>query len=172
MNFEDEIRNYTIEELEIIVSTQKDLYTEEEMNQLKKLLALKRQVAYDERERNILERLPKEILCDKCDGPNSFSNETCVFCGHKLNKSKYYTDEYYEKLDVVDDESSDNSKDSYTFQYVISFIIPLVGFIVGGIMLANDDDEKRSHGKVCIVVGIVSILICAVCMGVYWSLLW
>ena len=38
MNFVDEIKNYTIDELELIISTQKDLYTEEEMGQLKALL--------------------------------------------------------------------------------------------------------------------------------------
>ena len=31
MGFSEEIRNYTDEELELIISTQKDLYTEEEM---------------------------------------------------------------------------------------------------------------------------------------------
>ena len=36
--FRDEIKNYTAEELELIIETQQDLYTDEEMSALRDLL--------------------------------------------------------------------------------------------------------------------------------------
>ena len=160
MSFADEIKSYTDEELDLIISTQKDLYSEEEVAQLQALLNERERIKREEYEAKVLARLPETINCEKCDGPNSFSNKVCDFCGHELNKAKYYTDEYYEWTE---------ENDSYTFHYVISFIIPLIGFIVGAVMLANDDAEKRTCGKACIIIGIVSTVVFSVFKGAFWS---
>ena len=161
MTFEEEIKSYTIDELELIISTQEDLYSEEEMTKLKNQLTEKRLEEEKRREEIILSRLPDTILCEKCDGPNDFSNTHCAFCGYELNKEKYYTDEYY--LSESEEESYEreryNKKDGYTFQRVISFLIPFVGLIIGAIMLANDSEEKRDCGKTCILLSVASIAI-------------
>ena len=162
MSFADEIKSYTDEELDLIISTQKDLYSEEEMAQLQALLNERKRIKREEYEAKVLARLPETINCEKCDGPNPFSNKVCDFCNHKLEKAKYYTDEYYEWQ-----EENEEPEDSYTFHYVISFIIPLIGFIVGAVMLANDDAEKRSCGKACIIIGIVSTVVSVVFMGAF-----
>lgn len=169
MTFAEEIKNYTDEELELIISTQKELYSEEEMSQLQTLKLERDRIKQEEHEAKILARLPQTINCEKCDGPNPFANKVCVFCGHSLDKSKYYTDEYYEQAEE-DDEQEKNSANgnSYTFHYIISFLIPFIGFIVGAVMLANDDAEKSSCGKACIIIGIVSAILSAVCVGAIW----
>lgn len=45
------------------------------------------------------------------------------------------------------------------FQYVISYFIPLIAFILGAIMLTNENIDKRKIGKNCIIMGIVSMII-------------
>ncbi len=164
MNFIDEIKGYTEDELELIISTQKDLYTEEEMGQLKELLELRKKSQREAHEAEILTRLPETIFCEKCDAPNPFSNENCDFCGYHLNKIKYYSDEYYEQPDEI--ETTD-SNDNYTFHYIISFLIPLVGFIMGAIMLANNDEEKSSCGKACIILGIISMIVSGIVTAIF-----
>ena len=154
--FLKEIEEYSVDELELIYETQKDLYTEEEMSLIKKQLEL-----YEKEEKEKIEKmLPKEINCSKCEGPNSFENETCVFCGAKLDKKKYYSLEYYENQDA--DIEIETGGESNTFRYVISFLIPLIGYILGAILLSKDSDEEKSVGQNCIILGIVSAVIAVV----------
>lgn len=151
--FLEEIKDNTLDELEYIYETQKDLYSEEEMKIIEEKIE---QFKREERER-IEKMLPKEIECTKCFGMNAFENDYCTYCNAKLDKQKYYSAEYYETLE--DENNSDEESESYTFQYIISFLIPLIGFIVGAIMMTKDNKEKVSVGKKCIVIGIFSIII-------------
>lgn len=114
-----------------------------------------------DRQEKLKKLLPKEIECPKCLGPNPIGNEECCFCGSKLNKEKYYRLEYYENKED-DDSEIEEDKESYLFQYVISFLIPLIGFVLGAIMLSNEDSEKVSVGKSCIILGIVSVIVSAI----------
>lgn len=50
-------------------------------------------------------------------------------------------------------------KDGYTFHRVISFVIPLVGFIVGAILLSSEDKKRCSCGKTCVLLGLASIVL-------------
>lgn len=63
------------------------------------------------------------------------------------------------RFGLSNETSVKTNKNSYTFQYIISFIIPLVGFIIGGIMITDKDNERQSVGKKCIILGIVSIIL-------------
>ena len=165
MNFFEEINDYTLEELEEIIEEQKELYTEEEFNQLKQRYEelSETQSTNIEYETEKTYLLPDEIHCEKCDAPSPSSNETCPFCGHKFDKSKYY-------IDVSDDDDDDDEEEEedsvasnrFTFHYIASFFIPLVGFIIGAILLSSDDSEKQSVGKACIILGVISTLISAI----------
>ena len=159
MSFADEIKNYTIEELDLIILTQNDLYSEEEMNQLKALLEEKMKIEKEEYEAKVLARLPETINCEKCDAPNPSSNEVCEFCGCYIDKSMYYSDEYD---DTDETEEVEDEGESYTFHYVISFLIPIVGLIVGAIMLTKDDEKQSSCGKICIILSVVAMVISTV----------
>ncbi len=148
----EEIKDNTLDELEFIYDSQKDLYSEEEMAIIKEKIE-----QYKKEERAKIEKmLPKEIECPKCGGPNPFKNDTCSFCGYKLNKQKYYNIDYYNNVDSLEEDSS--TEKSYTFQYIISFLIPLIGFILGAILLSKDNEDEVSIGKQCIILGIVSII--------------
>lgn len=198
MAFEEldkELEGYTLEELQEIHDTQQDLYSAEEIEHIESLITARRDALNAERRRldaMVEDHLPDEMECQKCGGPNEFTNVTCKFCGTVLDKSEYYEDAravlyrevrdgshaddrlrdealshfYAEEEGALDDEgerqhiaASSNPEKSYGFHYVISVVIPLVGFIMGGILLTKDDEEDRSAGKVCIVAGIVSAIV-------------
>lgn len=152
MSFRDEIEQYSIDDLELIIETQEDLYSEQEMSELKSLLREKQEI---EKQKKLL-KMPKIIKCQKCDGPNDFQNDTCVFCGNKLDKNKYLNGEYEED---AENEQMQEMEQSFMFHYIISFLIPFVGYIVGAVMLASNDKTKVSSGKVCIILAIISTVL-------------
>lgn len=158
----EELKPYSKEDLELIVSTQQDLYSTEEMSIIQELIQIKAKKEKEEQEEFIKEHLPKEISCPKCDGINPFENEKCCYCGHSFDKRKYYQIEYYVQNSNDFEIENDEDTESYTFQYIISFLIPIVGYILGAILLSKEDSDEKSVGKSCIVLGIVSTIISVV----------
>ena len=157
--FIEEIKIYSSDDLRLIESTQQNLYSEDEMKIIREMIVAKEKEEKAEEESFIKSHLPKEIPCPKCDGVNPFENEKCCYCGHTFDKSKYYNINYYRQEESETAAEEETDKHSYTFQYVISFLIPLVGFILGAILLSKDDEEEKSAGKTVIILGIVSIVI-------------
>lgn len=66
-------------------------------------------------------------------------------------------------LGTREDNRSTGTK--YTFQYICSLLVPLVGFILGSILLSKDDDEQKQVGKDCVVLGIFSCVFAALILG-------
>lgn len=100
-------------------------------------------------------------VCHKCGcriKPNSI---TCTTCG--ANISRKVTNPTTEPL------SNSNSNGNNTFLYVLSFLIPLVGFVAGGIMLTNDDSDKKDAGKKCVILGTVSTVICSIIIVIFYT---
>ncbi len=54
--------------------------------------------------------------------------------------------------------------------YLLSFLIPIVGFIIGAIYYTKP--ETKEVGKMCIILGILSIVLVAVCYFVAVALWW
>lgn len=160
--FLKEYQDYPIEDLELICSTQEDLYSKEELQIICELIEKKQKEEEEELQKLILEKLPDEISCNKCDGINRFENDICQFCGNKLDKRKYYDLEYYDEISEETETESSEEETGYTFQYVISFLIPIIGFILGAILLSKDSDEEKNVGKQCIIIGIVSVVLSAI----------
>lgn len=159
MSFRDEMEQYRATDLELILNTQQAFYSEEEQCILRELLAQKKQ--HEEAERQA--KLPPTIPCEKCGAPNDSHNENCAFCGSRLLKEKYYISD-----DTDSDDEQDESEEygqNFTFHYVISFLIPLVGLMVGAIMLTKDDAEKIRCGKTCIITAIVSTILLGIILG-------
>lgn len=59
-------------------------------------------------------------------------------------------------------EENKISGTNYSFQYIFSFIVPLVGFILGAILLSKDDGEQKQVGKECIVLGVFSCVLATI----------
>ena len=158
-SFADEIKQYSADDLRLILNTQQNLYSSDELKLIETQLEKRIEQDKKDEEDFILEHLPDEITCPKCDGINPFENEKCCYCGHSFDKSKYYKKEYYLQAETETAADEETDKRSYTFQYIISFLIPLVGFILGAILLSKDDEEEKSAGKTVIILGIISIVI-------------
>ncbi len=58
---------------------------------------------------------------------------------------------------------------SYGFHFVVSFLVPLVGFILGSILLSNSDVETQTTGERCIILGIISSLIIVIITAIIIS---
>ena len=155
----EDLQRYSADDLRLILNTQQNLYSSDELKLIETQLEKRIEQDKKDEEDFIQQHLPDEITCPKCDGVNQFENEKCCYCGHTFDKSKYYKKEYYlqDETETAADEETD--KRSYTFQYVISFLIPLVGFILGAILLSKDDEEEKSAGKTVIILGVISIVI-------------
>lgn len=157
--FLKELQQYSADDLRLILNTQQDLYSPDELKLIEEQLENRINQDKKDEEEFIKKHLPDEIPCPKCDGVNPFENEKCCYCGHTFDKSKYYNINYYRQEESETAAEEETDKHSYTFQYVISFLIPLVGFILGAILLSKDDEEEKSTGKSCIILGIVAVII-------------
>ena len=155
----EDLQRYSADDLRLILNTQQNLYSSDELKLIETQLEKRIEQDKKDEEDFIQQHLPDEITCPKCDGVNPFENEKCCYCGHTFDKSKYYKKEYYLQDETETAAEEETDKRSYTFQYVISFLIPLVGFILGAILLSKDDEEEKSAGKTVIILGIVSIVI-------------
>ncbi|WP_066288184.1 hypothetical protein [Bacillus sp. FJAT-29937] len=47
--------------------------------------------------------------------------------------------------------------------YLLSFFIPIVGIILGIIWMNDQDIDKKSVGKNCLLISIISIVLSCVC---------
>lgn len=93
--------------------------------------------------------------CPNCDSQIKGNKLNCPYCGELLlkgNEGKYHY--------VTGSHHSEySSTQSYTLQYVLSVLVPLVGFIMGAIYITKPD--TKSIGGNCIILGIVSIIVCS-----------
>lgn len=57
-------------------------------------------------------------------------------------------------------ENTVNEKeDRYIFQYTLSFIVPFIAFILGTLLLTRDEKKDRLRGKICILMGVISVCV-------------
>ena len=57
----------------------------------------------------------------------------------------------------------------YTSQYIFSFLIPLIGFILGAILLSKEDKSEREKGTNCILLGLLSLVVSGVIVAICLS---
>ena len=58
------------------------------------------------------------------------------------------------------EKRADDAYDAkYRLQYIFIFVVPLVGFILGSILLSKDGEEQKEVGKDCIILGICSCVL-------------
>ena len=131
------------------------------------LLDIKRNDAFDMRETkqkssNVSKKFIKEISGRsignleflKRTQQDFYSAEEMKIICETIEKKKHMTGQESSNGDYEVEQSS-----GYSFHYIISFLIPLVGFILGAIMMSKEDYDERLCGKKCIVMGILSMII-------------
>lgn len=59
--------------------------------------------------------------------------------------------------------------DSYSTYSIIAFLIPLVGFILGIVMLTKDEKIDKKLGEHVLVVSIIGGILWSIAWGVYVS---
>ncbi len=104
--------------------------------------------------------------CTNC-GQEIISEDkvACLFCGcdDTIQISDVQNESLTENVDNqnsnINNESYIENQESFMFHYVISVFIPFIGLLMGSILLTNDDNEKVSVGKICVILGILSIII-------------
>ena len=159
-SFINEIKDYSAEEIRLILSEQKDLYTPDEIEQLRRLLREKTIQASRPCSEETKEASPsgykpsalRTIYCQKCGGPKSGTSDICRFCGAVLRLDMDDSDTYAE-------DEPEEASESFAAQYIFSFLIPLVGFIIGAVMLSSRDSSRSSCGTACILLSILSIVL-------------
>ncbi len=91
-------------------------------------------------------------VCPKCKATYSSSATTCETCHTTLS---VYDPSYAQR------SGSSSSGCAYP---AVSLLIPLVGFILGFILISKD---REAEGKSCIIAGVVSIVL----SGILWAIL-
>lgn len=111
-----ELQPYSVKDLELIAATQQDLYSPEEMDVIRSLIAEKKW------------GIPQVDATRRSAGPGTSRT------------------------------GGDDGDGSRAFEYVMSFLVPLVGFILGSLLLAKDDPDEKLLGKRCILLGFFSVI--------------
>lgn len=150
----DEISAYSIDDLELILGDQADLYSELELEIIRDRITELKNVETAVNPEPILR--PIELRCPKCDGMNSPVGERCIFCDYKFRERDFTPCE--EDKQTEESESSRDAGDAP--YYVVSTLFPFVGFILGSILIGKDEE---SRGKALLVY---SAVIAVVSLGV------
>lgn len=180
-DFEKECNGYSIDDLELIIETQKELYTDEEMKCLINVLECKKQDIETEKNKSI----PTEMKCPKCDVILPIETQKCPYCEFEFGNKNYKyaiikdninTDnigdcdscndeisDYGNKDYNYNDETSEsNEKENNFVTYILSFIVPIVGFILGAILMSKDNENDKLKGITCVIIGIISIIVSSI----------
>lgn len=95
--------------------------------------------------------------CVSCGRAISWDANVCPYCGHDFRVTADYAPR---------EQLSDGFK---ILLYILSFLIPLVGFIVGAIYYTKPEQELKQFGKMCLILGLVSVLISVGCYCVMFA---
>lgn len=107
------------------------------------------------------------IKCPECNGKVSDTAKTCPHCGFDLIKEKE-NDSTNLSTDPIKIEKP--SPKQYWEFYLFSFFIPLLGFIIGGVLLSKNSPTEKQAGENCIGFAVSSFIICSLIFGVRYAL--
>lgn len=86
--------------------------------------------------------------CVSCGRSIGFDINVCPYCGHDYRMPIAQP--------VAREEISTGMR---ILLYVVSFLIPIAGFIIGIVFYTRPDPQSKHVGKICIIIGVVSIII-------------
>ena len=102
--------------------------------------------------------------CISCGRTIIFDANVCPYCGHDYRRqiTPQYQQQYPQKQGV--------SIGIKILVYLLSFFIPIIGFIIGAVYYTKP--ETRGVGKMCIILGILSLVLIVACYCVLYALIW
>jgi len=124
-----EMMSLTVEDIDLILSDQLDLYTEEELRDLRQwrmyLISQEEKSKVKESEENCKgnDYEVKALKCPKCEGLNDATNTHCVYCDYILREENGAK------------ESEDENESVYTSaQLFFSIAMSIIGFVLTAIL--------------------------------------
>lgn len=102
-------------------------------------------------------------ICYSCGKElRSSGSRNCVSCGRAIpweaNVCPYCGKDYRVQASSPQAQPTISAGMRALF-YILSFLIPLAGIIIGAIYYSKPDRESKQVGKICLVLGVVSILL-------------
>ncbi|MCL2019176.1 MAG: hypothetical protein FWG70_05380 [Oscillospiraceae bacterium] len=131
-DFTKEMKKMSADDIELILSDQKELFTDDEIQMLVNELPRKLEQKKIDNEKII----PDIIKCPKCDAPTPTSESKCKYCEYKLDITKIKFDHSDE-----DDENIEFDKSSNISLFVISLLLPIIGIILGIVYIGKNDED-------------------------------
>ncbi|MGZ9584468.1 double zinc ribbon domain-containing protein [Paenibacillus marinisediminis] len=113
----------------------------------------------DSKEYTLLNGAQTKIACWHCKELSDRDAIKCKYCGSTLVKQTTDTRYYY----PVEEEGIGFG---VILLYIVTLFIPLIGLIVGGIYVFNDDPDKRGRGTALLLFAIGVIVLFYV-LGVF-----
>lgn len=151
---DQDINSLSINDIELILVDQTDLYSDDEIAELKARLSELYKARDAEAKAELKQKIPPVIKCPKCDGQNPSSNQQCQYCSYIFKEKDYYacSNDVSESVEEITD-TTENSNRSL---YYIAALIPLLGIILGLIYIAKNHDEL---GKSLIITSIICTIV-------------
>lgn len=96
--------------------------------------------------------------CVSCGRSIDWHTNVCPYCGHDF------------RVVLTEQVAKTVSTGLRIVLYVLSVLFPIVGIIVGIIFLTRDSPDEKHVGKICLILGIVSILLTVVSAAVLYMM--
>jgi len=86
--------------------------------------------------------------------------KVCLSCGQQV-PVQYNVCPYCQKPTSGKPAGEELGAIKYLF-YILAIFIPILGIIIGIVLMISDDPEKKKVGKTCLLIGILMIIIVCV----------
>ncbi len=162
-----ELRKFSIEDVDLILKDQLDLYSSEEIKELKEyrdyLLEQEQKRQEDEKQSRRLTTL----VCPKCDGLNDAINNRCIYCDYQFKESDYYAKKSIHKDEPEEATDSINAPVGQLL-FGLLFSGGGVGSIIYGCNMNNSveaqwdsfwNNGSTDPGTIWIILGAVAAVI-------------
>ncbi len=106
--------------------------------------------------------------CVACGRAIAWDVNVCPYCGHDYRPQMAGMQQPMYGQPMQQHEAV--SSGMKLLLYILSFLIPIAGFIIGAIYYTKP--ETKEVGKMCIILGVLSIVLAVVCYFVLVALLW
>lgn len=146
----EELKGCTAEELWLIYDTQKELYSEEELSEIRQMA--KRRQTREEEEKASEKKLRAEKMrvCESCGTVNDPGAGRCVNCGQKLKAKKSA-------------DPQKRLKRLFALCYAVGILLPPIGIVISLVLVFSGETYRRAAGINCFWISVFSVF--AICFA-------